>query len=71
MRVGAVLAAAVATGGEFVSANGVILLMTVAFLLYSFFGGLVAAAYTDFVQGLLIIAAVALALDRSRLDVVK
>ena len=29
--------------------------MVAAFLLYSFFGGLVASAYTDFVQGFLII----------------
>lgn len=43
-----------ATGGG-ISANNVVLLMTGAFLLYSFFGGLVASAYTDFVQGLLII----------------
>lgn len=45
----------VATGGEMISANGVVLAMTVAFLLYSFFGGLVASAYTDFVQSLLIL----------------
>jgi Na+/proline symporter len=29
--------------------------MAVAFLLYSFFGGLIATAYTDFIQGLMII----------------
>ncbi len=29
--------------------------MTVTFILYSFFGGLIASAYTDFVQGFLII----------------
>jgi Na+/proline symporter len=46
---------AVATGGEVISPNGVVAVMTVAFLLYSYFGGLVAAAYTDFVQGFLII----------------
>ncbi|NLX99128.1 MAG: sodium:solute symporter family protein [Rhodopirellula sp.] len=46
---------AVATGGEMISPNGVVLAMTVAFVLYSFFGGLVAAAYNDFVQGFLII----------------
>jgi len=45
----------VATGGELISANGVVLAMTVAFLLYSFFGGLVASAYTDFVQSVLIL----------------
>jgi len=46
---------AVATGGEMISPNGVVAVMTVAFLLYSYFGGLVAAAYTDFVQGFLIV----------------
>ncbi|MGA2255631.1 MAG: sodium:solute symporter family protein [Thermoguttaceae bacterium] len=46
---------AVATGGDVISPNGVVAVMTVAFLLYSYFGGLVAAAYTDFVQGFLII----------------
>ncbi|MHB1034804.1 MAG: sodium:solute symporter family protein [Pirellulales bacterium] len=46
---------AVATGGEIISPNGVVLAMTVTFLLYSFFGGLIASAYTDFIQGFLII----------------
>ena len=45
----------VATGGEIISPNGVVISMTFAFILYSFFGGLVASAYTDFVQGFLII----------------
>lgn len=45
----------VATGGQIVSPNGVVLVMTVAFILYSFFGGLKASAYTDMIQGLLII----------------
>ena len=45
----------VATGGEMISANGVVIAMTAAVILYSFFGGLVAAAYTDFVQSFLII----------------
>lgn len=45
----------VATGGELISANGVVVGMVGTFLLYSFFGGLVASAYTDFVQGFLII----------------
>jgi len=45
----------VATGGQIISPDGVVLSMTVAFILYSFFGGLVASAYTDFVQGFLII----------------
>lgn len=46
---------AVATGGEVISPNGVVLAMACAFMLYSFFGGLVASAYTDFIQGFLII----------------
>jgi Na+/proline symporter len=46
---------AVATGGEIISPNGVVLAMTATFILYSFFGGLIASAYTDFVQGFLII----------------
>ena len=44
-----------ATGGD-VSANTIVLAMTVIFLLYSFIGGLVATAWTDFAQGFLIIA---------------
>ncbi|HPA20922.1 MAG TPA: sodium:solute symporter family protein [Verrucomicrobiae bacterium] len=44
-----------AASGDAVSSNEVVVAMTGAFLLYSFFGGLVASAYTDFVQGLLII----------------
>ena len=46
---------AVATGGEVISPNGVVIVMTCAFILYSYFGGLIAAAYTDFIQGFLII----------------
>ncbi len=42
--------------GEVVSANTVVLAMTATFLLYSFVGGLVSAAYTDFVQSAFIIA---------------
>ena len=38
-----------------ISANGVIIGMTVAFMLYSYFGGLVAAAHTEFIQAFLII----------------
>ncbi|MBI5686035.1 MAG: sodium:solute symporter family protein [Verrucomicrobia bacterium] len=45
----------VATGGEMISANGVVIAMTAAVILYSFFGGLIASAYTDFVQSFLII----------------
>jgi Na+/proline symporter len=41
--------------GDLISSNGVVLVMTVAFLVYSFFGGLVASAHTDFVQSFLII----------------
>lgn len=42
--------------GEIVSANAVVLAMTATFLLYSFVGGLVSAAYTDFVQSMFIVA---------------
>lgn len=45
----------IATGGETITANGVVVAMTVAFLGYSFFGGLLASAYTDFAQSFLII----------------
>jgi len=41
--------------GNVISPNMVVFCMTVAFLLYSFIGGLIAAAYTDFVQSFLII----------------
>ena len=37
------------------SLQRVVIAMTAAFLLYGFFGGLIASAYTDFVQGFLII----------------
>jgi Na+/proline symporter len=46
---------AAATGGQTITVNEVVLAMAAAFVLYSFFGGLVASAYTDFVQGFLII----------------
>lgn len=46
---------AAATGGQIISPNGVIIAMTIAFVLYSFFGGLIASAYTDFIQGFMII----------------
>jgi Na+/proline symporter len=46
---------AIAVGEETISANGVVVAMTAAFILYSFFGGLVASAYTDFVQSFLIL----------------
>ncbi|MBN1293150.1 MAG: sodium:solute symporter family protein [Candidatus Latescibacteria bacterium] len=45
----------VATGGNLISPNGVVVAMTASFILYSVFGGLIAAAYTDFIQGFLII----------------
>ncbi len=54
MLKGAAKIVSVATG-EWVTANGVVVGMAVAFMLYSFFGGLIASAYTDFVQGFLII----------------
>ncbi len=41
--------------GNLVSPNMVVIFMTVAFILYSFIGGLIAAAYTDFIQSFLII----------------
>lgn len=43
------------TGSQAPTANDVVLLMAAAFILYSFFGGLLASAYTDFVQSFLII----------------
>jgi len=44
-----------AAGGA-VPVNSIVVAMTVAFILYSFVGGLVATAWTDFLQGFLIIA---------------
>jgi Na+/proline symporter len=44
-----------ATGGG-VGANEIVVAMTVMFMLYSFVGGLIAAAWTDLFQGFLIIA---------------
>jgi Na+/proline symporter len=41
--------------GDLISPNGVVLAMTVAFMVYSFAGGLVSAAYTDLIQSVLII----------------
>ncbi len=55
MLKGAGKAISVATGGELISANGVVVAMVGAFLLYSFFGGLLASAYTDFIQSFLIL----------------
>ncbi|MCX8036062.1 MAG: sodium:solute symporter family protein [Candidatus Sumerlaeia bacterium] len=55
MLKGAGKAISMATGGEVISPNGVVAAMVVTFILYSVLGGLVASAYTDFVQGFLII----------------
>jgi Na+/proline symporter len=44
-----------ATGGT-IAADEIVVAMTVMFILYSFVGGLVAAAWTDLFQGVLIIA---------------
>ena len=44
-----------AVGGE-VGVNSIVIAMTVIFLAYSFFGGLVATAWAEFFQGFLIIA---------------
>jgi Na+/proline symporter len=41
--------------GNLISPDMVVLVMTVAFIIYSFAGGLIAAAYTDFIQSFLII----------------
>ncbi len=44
----------VATGGMF-SVDGIVYGMTIAFIIYSFFGGMVASAYATFIQSLMII----------------
>ena len=54
MLQGAAKVIAVAAGSD-ISPNAVVLAMTIAFVIYSYFGGLVAAAHTEFIQGLLII----------------
>ncbi len=54
MLQGAAKVISVATGG-LISSNWVVVGMTVAFIIYSYFGGLVAAAHTEFIQGLFII----------------
>ena len=41
--------------GDLISPDMVVLGMTIAFIIYSFAGGLIAAAYTDFIQSFLII----------------
>lgn len=54
MLQGAAKIISVASGNQ-ISPKMVVFFMTVAFLLYSFVGGLIASAYTDFVQSFLII----------------
>ncbi|MEN6407962.1 MAG: sodium:solute symporter family protein [Thermoguttaceae bacterium] len=54
MLKGAGKAVAGATGGQ-ISANGVVVAMTVVFMIYSLAGGLVASAHTNLIQGFLII----------------
>ncbi len=44
-----------AAGGQ-IAVNEIVVGMTVVFIVYSFFGGLVSSAWTDFFQGFLIIA---------------
>jgi Na+/proline symporter len=55
MMKGAGKAVSYAVGTEVISPNQVVVAMVAAFLVYSVFGGLIASAYTDFVQGFLII----------------
>lgn len=54
MLQGAAKVISVASGNIF-SPDMIVLIMTVAFIIYSFAGGLIAAAYTDFIQSFLII----------------
>ncbi|MDX9726163.1 MAG: GerAB/ArcD/ProY family transporter [Bacteroidales bacterium] len=54
MLQGAAKVISVASGNQF-SPNMIVLFMTIAFIIYSFVGGLIAAAYTDFIQSFLII----------------
>ena len=54
MLQGAAKVISVATG-NLISPTGVVVAMTIAFILYSFFGGLVASAYADFIQAFMII----------------
>jgi Na+/proline symporter len=54
MLQGAAKVIALTTGNSF-SPNNIVLAMTAAFLLYSFFGGLIASAYTNMIQAVLII----------------
>lgn len=41
---------------DMISTDGVVYGMTIAFIIYSYFGGLVSSAYATFIQGLMIIA---------------
>ena len=54
MLQGAAKVISVASGGA-ISSTGVVIGMTVAFMVYSYFGGLLAAAHTEFIQAFLII----------------
>ena len=54
MLQGAAKVISVATGNA-ISPTSVVVGMTVAFILYSFFGGLIASAYADFIQAFMII----------------
>ncbi len=54
MHKGAAKVISQAAGGE-IPVNTMIVAMTVVFIVYSFIGGLVSAAWTDFLQGFLII----------------
>lgn len=54
MLQGAAKVISVASGGA-ISSTGVVIGMTVAFMVYSFVGGLVATAHTEFIQAFLIV----------------
>ncbi|MCF6268985.1 MAG: sodium:solute symporter family protein [Melioribacteraceae bacterium] len=54
MLKGAAKVISVATG-DMISSEGVVVGMTLAFIIYSFFGGLVASAYANFIQAIMII----------------
>ncbi len=41
--------------GDMISVNGVVIAMTAAFIIYSFFGGMIASAHANFIQALMII----------------
>jgi Na+/proline symporter len=69
MLKGAAKVISIATGGHMISPNGVVVVMTLAFLVYSFFGGLLASAYTDFVQSFLIIVLSFLLIPRGLAEV--